>query len=139
MFELSQTIEHGSLKVDVTVRAESGFDTYVEKILFTRIYEVVIGHDYKSVEWWTPETQAINELVPVINRTVTVSGIPVAWPNYKSDDKALCAAWEYLQQIPAPVWEVWKQLVKKANEPPGDPDLFPPETLPDSKKKTQES
>jgi hypothetical protein len=137
MFELTQTIEHGNLKVDVTVRAESGFDTYVEKILFTRLYQIVMGRDYQSADWWTPETQAVNELVPVINRTVVASGIPISWPNYKSDDKALCAAWEYLQQIPAPVWEAWAKLVKKANEPPGDSDLFPPEALPDSKKKTQ--
>lgn len=137
MFELTQKIEHGSLTVEVTVRGESGFDTYVEKILFTRLFELVMGRTYAAADWWTPETQAVNELVPVINRTVTVSGIPVSWPNHKSDDKELCAAWEYLQKIPAPVWTAWTKLIKKASEPPGDPDLFPPETLTDSKKKTQ--
>ena len=137
MFELSKTIKHGDLTIDITVRPETGFDTYVEKVMFNRIYELIMKRGYALADWWTPETQAINEMIPVINRTVTVTGIPIAWPNARSDDKEICAAWEYLKEIPGPAWEAWTALITKANEPPGDPDLVPPEALPESKKKTQ--
>ena len=137
--ELSKTLEFGSLKVAVTVRGKTGFDRYVENILFSRLYERVTGTPYSGDKWMTPETQAINQIVALINRTVAVSGLPIEWANASSDPEKLCASYEYLKQIPASIWDDWVDLVEEADKPPGDPDTLPPDKLSDDKKKTPKS
>jgi hypothetical protein len=93
------------------------------------------GQPYNGAEWWTPETQAVDELTAVINRTVSVTGLPVQWAKVGDDDKSLCDSYNYLKVMPYPLWDAWVNAIAEVDEPPGDPETAPPETLPDSKKK----
>lgn len=137
--KISQTIEHGSMTVKLTVRAAVGFDKYTERVLFRRLYTAVTGKAYTADDFGTPTVQALSDYTSLVNRTVSVEGLPLAFPTAESDDKELCAGFEYLREIPFLVYDRWLDALNKSDEPPGDPDLFPPDALADDKKKTSKS
>lgn len=139
MHKISQTIEHGTMTVKLTVRAAVGFDKYTERALFRRLYTIVTGKVYTAEDFNTPQVQALSDYTSLVNRTVLVEGLPIPFPTLESDDKELCAGFEYLREIPFKVYDKWLDALNKSDEPPGDPDLAPPEALPEDKKKTPKS
>jgi hypothetical protein len=139
MHKISQTIEHGSMVVKLTVRGATGWDKYEERVLFRRLYTMVTGNaTYTGDDFMTVKIQALSDYTSLVTRTVLAEGLPIPFPTPESDDKALCAGFEYLREIPIKVYEQWLKLLEKADEPPGDPDLFPPDNLTDGQKKAKE-
>lgn len=136
-YKISQTIEHGSMTVKLTVRAAVGFDKYTERVLFRRLYTIVTGNPYTAQDYNTPLVQALLDYTSLVNRTVSVEGLPLSFPTAESDDKSLCAGFEYLREIPYMVYDKWLGALNKSDEPPGDPELFPPETLTEEQKKAK--
>jgi hypothetical protein len=137
MMEITRTITHNELSVTITARSEAAFDLYVERVLLTRLCKMITGAEYSLDNWWTFDMQALNQFVPAINRTVSITGLPMQWPTATSPDAELCVGYEYLKQMPLPIWEGWLELITDANSAPGDPDLFPPESLTDKQKKAK--
>jgi len=140
---LTKTITYGEHTVELTVRGESGMDSFIERSIFRRIYKAVKGVEYsKNADFWSPEVQAISTLVEMINRTESVAGLPEDWATAGGDDDALRTAYALLEQLPSAITAPWIELLEEASKPPGDPALFPPKDLsaedkgnPDSQKK----
>lgn len=136
MPQLTKELERGNLVVQVTVRSATGWDSYQERVLFRQVYTMVTGKEnYTGVDYWTPEVQALNDFVELVNRTVSVSGLPIVWPTPQSSEKDLCAGFEYIKQIPLTIFQAWKNMLDDVDKAPGDPDLFPPEELTEEQKK----
>src|SRR5687767_10347472 len=97
--QLTKELAHGKQVVTVTVRAASGWDSYQERILFRRVYTMITGNEtYTGADYWTAEVQALNDFVEMVNRTVSVTGLPISWPTPQSSEKDLCAGFEYIKE-----------------------------------------
>lgn len=140
--QLTKELQHGTgkntLTVQVTVRSATAWDKYQEQILFHHMWRMITGRDYAIADYASVESRALNDFVEVVNRTVAAIGLPISWPTPQSNEKDLCAGFDYLKQLPLSIYNDWLRLLDEVERAPGDADLFPPEDLTDEQKKVQE-
>lgn len=137
--QLTKELKHGKGKheliVQVTVRSAAGWDKYQEQVLFRHIWKMVMGRDYIGEDIWSLESRVLNDFVEVVNRTVKVTGLPIAFPTPQSTEQELCAGFNYIKEIPLSIYQAWLNMLEEVETAPGDSDLFPPETLTEEQKK----
>lgn len=133
----SKTIQHGAIKLNVTMRGLTMMDEYTEVHIAKRLYEAVTGKPLGSanIEATNPADRAINLMVTFIVRTEIAKGLPFSWVTPASSDDELVKAYQNVFSLPKEVVEAWRDLAKEANKPPGDEDLFPSEQLSEEQKK----
>lgn len=133
--QLTKELQHGKLTVQITVRAAAGWDRYQELVLFRHVWRMITGREYAAEDYASIESQVLNDFVELVNRTVSISGLPIVWPSPQSSEKELCDGFEYIKQIPLSIYNGWLRLLEDVEKAPGDPDLFPPDDLTDDQKK----
>jgi len=115
----------------ITVRSEIGADA-LDSRLIGRPLLARVGFDHRDVN-------RISYFVAcVVQSTVEGDlGFPWVQPGAKEEDVFAC----YQAWLAAPIALVmeWTSAIDAVNVPPGDPDLFPPDALPEEKKETSAS
>lgn len=128
--------------IAITVREETGLDTFQEPHFFWRVVALIHGAGIQhSSELELFEMQRINSLVTLINRTTEINGdLGLKWPDTKGSDEEIKAAYHSLDNLPGGLIRKWRDAINEISvEPMGDPDLAPPEHLDPKKKETEES
>lgn len=134
---LTRDLQHGRIATTITVRSAAGWDRYQEAVLFRHVWRMVTGRDYSAEDIGGIESRALNDFVELVNRTVSISGLPIVWPTPQSGEKDLCAGFEYIKEIPLVIYNGWLQMLVDVEAAPGDPELFPPEHLSTEQKKAE--
>lgn len=135
---LTKDLQHGKLTATITVRSAAGWDRYQEAVLFRHAWRMVTGRDYSAEDIGGVESRALNDFVELVNRTVSISGLPIQWPTPQSSEKDLRIGYEYIKEIPLSIYNRWLQMLVDVETVPGDPELFPPEHLSTEQKKAKE-
>lgn len=128
--------------IAITVREETGLDTFKEPQLYWRIVEAIHGDGINySSQLETSENLRINGLVVMLSRTTQIEGdLGFEWPHIDCQKEALIMAYHSLETMPGGLVRKWhKTIMEVSIEPMGDPDLAPPEHLSTKKKETQKS
>lgn len=126
--------------IAITVREETGLDTFQEPHFFWRIVGIVHGANIQhSSELEAYESHRISSLVTLINRTIEIEGdLGLKWPDIKGSDNEIKAAYESLDNLPGSLIRKWRDAINEISvEPMGDPDLAPPEHLDKKKEETK--
>jgi len=122
--------------IAVTVREESGLDTFKEPHLFWDVVKAVYEKDMEYQDIPLVERNKLQEFTAMISRTVCIEGnLGFEWPKADSPKEALKVGFEGLDMLAGGLVRLWRNAINELTVAPmGDPELAPASTLSDKKK-----
>lgn len=125
--------------ISITVREENGLDTFREPHLFWEVVRAIYGKELDYADIPPMERTKLNRIVPMINRTIEIEGdLGFVWPNANADVSGFKCAYEQIDNLAGGLVRIWHDAIETLMQAPmGDPELAPPNSVDETKKKSK--
>lgn len=127
----NRTFSHNG--ATVTVRPSTGMDVIRVRMLYRKFLPDITDPDYELYLTVAPT------FAQMVQRSTVEGSLGFAWPEPSADPVTLRKAAMKLLELDGDLFLTWEEELGNANEPPNDPDLLPPDQLPEEKKETPPS
>lgn len=124
----NRTFSHNG--ATVTVRPSTGMDVIRVRMLYRKFLPDITDPDYELYLTVAPT------FAQMVQRSTVEGSLGFAWPEPSADPVTLRKAAIKLLELDGDLFLTWEEELGNANEPPNDPDLLPPDQLPEEKKET---